>query len=354
MPNYFRPNVEAMAGYAPGEQPRPEERVIKLNTNENPYPPGPRVMAALRDIPADALRRYPDPMASRLRRAASQLWGVPPEMILAGNGSDDLLTIAVRSFAGEGDTVAFPWPTYSLYDSLCEIQGARALHVDWPDDFRLPAGLADTGAKLVFVANPNAPSGTFVPVEELERFASRLPGVLAVDEAYADFAEDTFLRVIRRHRNVIVLRTLSKSYSLAGARIGLAVGDPELIAGMVKVKDSYNVDALCDRLGAAALEDQEHFRAGVDKIKAERARLTGLLAGLGFRVLPSRANFVLARRPAPDAKALYLGLKERGVLVRFFDRPGLRDALRITVGLPEETDALIAALGGLLPASPGR
>jgi histidinol-phosphate aminotransferase len=360
--SHFRPNVDAMHGYTPGEQPRAGERVVKLNTNESPYPPSPKVLAALRDIPADALRRYPQPTSEDLRRTAARVWsayGITPEMVLAGNGSDDLLTIAVRSFAGEGDRVAFPWPTYSLYDTLCQIQAARAVRVPFPADWSLPAGeLLATGARLAFIANPNAPSGTALPASVIADFADRFPGVVVVDEAYADFAEPehTFLRVLAhggpagsvRHRNVVVLRTFSKSYALAGARLGLAFADPALISGMVKVKDSYNVDAVAARLGAAALEDQEHLAATVAKVRSERTRLTARLSALGFAVLPSRANFVLARRPgAPageTAGGLYRALKARGILVRYFDVPELRDALRISVGTPEENDALLAAL----------
>jgi histidinol-phosphate aminotransferase len=345
----FRKNIDRMHGYTPGEQPRPDERVIKLNTNENPYPPSPKVPAALREMPADLLRRYPDPMARRLCEAAARTWTLPgPEWTMAGNGSDDLLTIVIRAFVGEGESAAWPTPTYSLYESLCEIQNAKAIEVPWPADFSLPPAAAFAGAKLVFLCNPNAPTGTFVPVAALEAFCDAFAGVVVIDEAYCDFAEDSFLRVLPKHPNAIVLRTFSKSYSLAGARIGIAAAAPEMIRGLVKVKDSYNLDAVAIRMGVAAMEDVEYFRATVEKIRAERARLTAKLTGLGFDVLPSQSNFVLARRTSPAAKALYQQLKAKGILVRFFDRPGLTDALRITVGLPEETDALIAELGAMM------
>ncbi|MDP9036898.1 MAG: histidinol-phosphate transaminase [Myxococcota bacterium] len=345
----FRSNVERMTPYSPGEQPLDVERVVKLNTNENPYPPSPQVLQALRDLPADALRRYPDPDATRLRSAAARAWSLAsPAMVLAGNGSDDLLTIVVRAFAGEGDIVSFPWPTYSLYKTLCAIQNATALPVWWEDNYRLPQGLVDAHAKLVLVANPNAPSGTFVPVADLEALARAIDGVLVIDEAYVDFADDSFLRVITRHDNVIVLRTLSKSYSLAGARIGFAVAAPALIAGLRKVKDSYNVDAMCLAIGEAALADVSHLRANVLAICNERRRLSDQLSLLGFEVVPSHANFVLARRATPTARVIHEALKARGVLVRYFDDTALLDCLRITVGRPQDTDALVFALHEVL------
>ncbi|MDP9149047.1 MAG: histidinol-phosphate transaminase [Myxococcota bacterium] len=345
----FRSNVERMTAYSPGEQPVDMGRVVKLNTNENPYPPSPHVLQALKELPADALRRYPDPDATRLRSAAARAWSLAsPSMVLAGNGSDDLLTIVLRAFAGEGDAVSFPWPTYSLYKTLCAIQNARALAVSWEENYRLPQGLVHGHAKLVIVANPNAPSGTFVPVADLEALARSIEGVLVIDEAYVDFAEDSFLRVIAQHDNVIVLRTLSKSYSLAGARIGFAVAAPALITGLHKVKDSYNVDAMCLAMGEAALGDAAHLRATVLAICDERARLSDQLSRLGFDVVPSHANFVLARRPAPTAKGIYEALKARGVLVRYFDDSALLDALRITVGRPEDTEALLSALHEVL------
>ena len=338
-----------MTAYTPGEQPLATERVVKLNTNENPYPPSPRVLLALRDVSDDALRRYPDPDATRLRAAAAKAWNLPsPAMVLAGNGSDDLLTVVVRSFAGEGDTVAFPWPTYSLYKTLCAIQNARALAVPWDDGYRLPQALVRAPAKLVLVANPNAPSGTFVRTSELEALARSIDGVLVVDEAYADFADDSFLRVLSSHENTVVLRTLSKSHSLAGARIGFAIAAPPLIAGLHKVKDSYNVDAMCLAIGEAALGDGDHLRATVAAVRQERRRLTEQLTLLGFDVVPSQANFVLARRAEPAAKDIYSALKARRVLVRYFDDPALLDALRITVGRPEDSDALITALREVL------
>jgi len=345
---YFRPNIEAMAGYQPGFQPR-QPGYIKLNTNENPYPPSPRVLKALRKACGDGLRKYPDPMAELLRRQAAHVFGTVPERILCGNGSDDLLNIAMRCFCSERDAAAFLYPTYGLYETLAVMQGARPVVVQYPEDYALPAELASTGARLTLVSNPNAPSGTFVAPAELARLAEGLDGVLLIDEAYVDFAEANCLDLVPRHENVIVTRTLSKSHSLAGLRVGFAVAQEPLIEGMTKVKDSYNLDALAIAGGAAAIADTEWLRQNVEKVKATRTRLTAALEQMGFRCWPSQANFVLARVPAgQDAAQIYERLFERKILVRYFPAPRLEDCLRIGIGTDEEMDALVAALAQVI------
>ena len=344
--SYLRKNIDAMAGYTPGEQPGEGERVVKLNTNENPYPPSPRVVEALRGVPPDRLRRYPDPMANKVRDLVAGMFGVGRDSVLCGNGSDELLTLAVRAFVGEGEAIAYPTPTYSLYPVLAEIQAARTIEIPTQADFSLPvAELARTKARLMILCNPNAPTGVFTPVETLGRIAERFPGVVIVDEAYVDFSSDHAMRLAKALPNVLVFRTLSKSYSLAGLRFGYAVGAAGLIKGLEKVKDSYNVDAVSIALAAAALQDQAWMLANAEKIRGERARLSKRLADFGFDVTPSEANFILAAVPGGDGRAWYEGLKGRGVLVRWWNLPRLADKLRITVGTPEENDALLAALG---------
>jgi len=334
-----------MAGYTPGEQPGEGDRVVKLNTNENPYPPSPRVVQALRDVTPDRLRRYPDPMANKVRDLVAGMFDVRRENILCGNGSDELLTLIVRAVVGEGEAVAYPTPTYSLYPVLAEIQAARVIEIPTQADFSLPvAELARTKARLMILCNPNAPTGVFTPVETLGRIAERFPGMVVVDEAYVDFSSDHAMRLAKTLPNVLVFRTLSKSYSLAGLRFGYAVGAAELIKGLEKVKDSYNVDAVSVALAAAAFQDQAWMLANAEKIRSERARLSARLAELGFVVTPSEANFILAAVPGGDGRAWYEGLKSRGILVRWWDLPRLADKLRITVGTPEENDALLAAL----------
>jgi histidinol-phosphate aminotransferase len=342
---YLRKNIDAMAGYTPGEQPKPGERFVKLNTNENPYPPSPRVMDALRAVEAPRLRRYPDPMADKVRDLVAGMCGVRREQVLCGNGSDELLSLAVRAFCGEGEGLVYPVPTYSLYPVLAELQGARAIELPTNDDFSLPvADLCRAKARLAILCNPNAPTGTWTPPEVLGQIAGRFPGAVVVDEAYVDFASGDAMELAKGRPNVLVFRTLSKSYSLAGLRFGYAVGPADLIEGLGKVKDSYNVDAVSIELAAAALEDQAWMLANREKIRAERSRLTERLAGLGFRVYPSEANFLLAAVPGGDGRAWYEGLKAKGILIRYWNLPRLADKLRITVGTPEENDALLAAV----------
>jgi histidinol-phosphate aminotransferase len=340
-----RPEIERLAGYVPGEQPR-DRRYVKLNTNENPHPPSPRVLEAIRAAVTGDLRLYPDPLATELRAKAAAVYGLSPDFILAGNGSDELLAIVLRACAGQGDRVVYPQPTYSLYDTLVAIQGATTVAIPFPEDYRLPADrLGEQGQALTIVCNPNAPSGTLAPTAAIEEIARGVRGLVVVDEAYVDFASDTALRLVERHENVLVLRTFSKSFSLCGMRIGLAFGQPALLAQLAKVKDSYNVSRLGLAAAAAALDDYGWMEANAARVRSTRSVLAAGLQGLGFQVLPSEANFVLARRPGEDMAVVQRQLRERGVLVRYFDVPGLRDALRITVGTPEEIDVLLEALG---------
>jgi histidinol-phosphate aminotransferase len=330
----------------PGEQPGPGRRVVKLNTNENPYPPSPRVLRVLAAAVNDGLRLYPDPEARGLRMRAAAVYGVPQEYVLAGNGSDECLALLVRALVDAGDRVAFPVPTYSLYDTLVAVQGGTAVRVPWPDDFALPASLVDARARLTFLCNPNSPSGTLVPTALVEDLARAVAGVLVVDEAYVDFARESAMALVLRHPNVVVLRTFSKSFSLAGLRIGLAFGHPDLLAGLRTVKDSYNLDRLALAAAEAALEDLDHMRANVARVRATRTRLAHALGDLGFAVLPSVATFVFARRAGEDLAPLARALAGRDILVRHFPTPEARDGLRITVGTDDEIDGLLAALAG--------
>jgi histidinol-phosphate aminotransferase len=345
----FRNNVEAMIPYVPGEQPAPGDRVIKLNTNENPYPPSPNVAEAVKaelDGNGSRLRLYSDPVALEFRKAASESTGFPIEQILAGNGSDELLALIVRAVVEPGDVIAYPYPTYVLYETLAQAQGAHTHEVEFPRDFSLPRELFGISAKLVFVASPNSPSGTTYPASQLAALARSVPAAMVVvDEAYADFADENALDLARELPNVVVLRTLSKSYSLAGMRLGLLFGAPSIVSGIAKVKDSYNLDRLAVAAGAAALRDGATMRENVAKIRRTRERLSGELRAMGFDVLPSSANFVFARlESAERARATYRALRDRKILVRYFDRPLLSDGLRITVGTDEEISTLLEAL----------
>jgi len=349
---FVRERIAAIEGYVPGEQPT-DPNVIKLNTNENPYPPSPRVMETIAGIRPDKLRRYPDPLGQSFRQAAAEVFQVRPEMVICGNGMDDVLNLAVRAFSGPEAGIVYPVPTYTLYAVLAQIQGSPVQEVPFGPDYALPLEeLLAADGRLMFLANPNSPSGTFVPKEQVEALARRFRGVLVVDEAYVDFADEDCLDLARRYENVLVCRTLSKGYSLAGLRFGFGVGHPELIAGLMKVKDSYNVDAISIEAATAAIRDADHARRNCERVRAERERLTAELRGLGMVVWPSQANFVLARIQTPPAREVYESLKQRGILVRYFDCPGLADKLRITVGTQAQNDALLGALGEILGREP--
>ena len=339
--------MRAVPPYVPGEQPGPGRRVIKLNTNENLYPPSPRVLSALAAAASDDVRLYPDPEAKALRTRAAAVYGVPEDHILAGNGSDELLALVLRATFDPGDRVAFPVPTYSLYDTLVAVQGGEVVRVAFPPDFGLPPGLAAARARVTFLCNPNSPSGTLTPLEQVEVLAREVAGVLVVDEAYVDFARSSAMGLVGRFPNVVVLRTFSKSFSLAGLRIGLAFGHPDLLTGLRTVKDSYNLNRLSQAAAVAALEDMGTMHANVARIRTTRQTLTARLRDLRYEVLPSEANFVLARRPGVDQAPVARALAERDILVRHFAVPALEDALRITVGTDAEIETLLAALTGI-------
>jgi histidinol-phosphate aminotransferase len=342
---FVRSNVARMAGYTPGEQPRADEQIIKLNTNENPFPPSPRVMEAIARVSGDALRKYPDPASREFCAAAAAALGVSPDMIITGNGSDDVLAFALSTFAGPGDVLAYPDPTYSLYPVLAELAEVTVSPVPWLEGWRLPIeGLLRTQAKAIFLANPNAPSGTMVPPAEIAALARRFEGLVLVDEAYVDFADENCLPLLREFRNVVVSRTLSKAYSLAGLRFGFAVAQREVIAEMNKAKDSYPCDALSIAAATAAISDQAYARKTWEHVKRERVRLTRELEGMGYSVLPSATNFLFAAVPGGDGRGAYEFLKQRGILVRYFDKPGQRERIRISIGTTEENDAVLKAL----------
>jgi histidinol-phosphate aminotransferase len=344
MSQFVRPPVRAMAGYTPGEQPRADEPVIKLNTNENPYPPSPRALEAIRQaLTGERLRKYPDPLGTAFRQAAARLHGVETDAILAGNGSDDILTILTRAFVPEGGLVVSPTPSYLLYRTLAEIQGARFCTVPFTADWRLPQPWPWPQANLTLVANPNSPSGTIVPNADLERLADSLAGPLVIDEAYVDFAEGHALALAVRP-NVIITRSLSKSYALAGIRFGYAIARPALVRELVKIKDSYNCDVLSLAAATAALEDQDYLRRSRARIVATRQRLSEALAGMGFTVCPSQANFVWCRRTDQPVKPIYENLKRRGILVRYMSYEDYGDGLRISVGSDPEIDRLLGEL----------
>ena len=344
---YFRKNIEKAKGYEPGLQPKQAD-VMKLNTNENPYPPSPAVMKVLAQIGAEQLRRYPDPIGQEFRQAAAEVNGISADCIMCCNGGDDLLSIAFRAFCDEERPVAYPAPTYSLYPVLARLQNCKAIEVPFDSEFNLPAKLAGTDAALTIVCNPNAPTGSFVSVEELASLADEISGVLLIDEAYVDFAEKNCAGLVKDFDNVLILRSMSKGYSLAGIRFGYAIAQSALIAGLMKVKDSYNVDAVAITAATAAIKDRQYFRETIEKVKAERGRLAASLRALKFEVPDSSANFILAQNKNCKASEIYDKLVQRNIYVRYFDLPGLKDKLRITVGTSEQNDTLLLALKEIL------
>lgn len=349
-----RPEIAAIAGYVPGEQPQ-AGAWTKLNTNENPYPPSPVVAEAVAAVcTGRTLAKYPDPLATRFREQAAEVLGIAPEMILCGNGSDDLLTILVRAYVGAGEALRVPTPSYILYRTLADIQGAACEEVAFTTNWSLPAFFTSPmtaegkPVKLAIVPNPNSPSGTLLSPDLLLEVAEQLPCPLVIDEAYGDFGETNCLDLVRQSERVIVTRSLSKSYALAGIRFGFAVAQPSVIEQLGKVKDSYNCDAISIAAATAAVADQGWLADNQSAIRATRSRLSEALRKLGFEVIDSQANFVWCTHSTHSHKAIYEALKNRQILIRFMKYSGWGDGLRITVGTDAEIDTLLAVLPDVL------
>lgn len=345
MSAYIAKAVAALAAYTPGEQPQ-DAGIVKLNTNENPYPPSPRVGEALKMFAADRLRLYPEPRNIALRRRLAELHGCSPEQVFVGNGSDEVLALATRAFVENEGSIGYFEPSYSLYPVLADIRGVDKRPVDLGPAFtwRMPEAFR---ASLFLLTCPNAPTGVQYARPDVAAFCRAFDGVVMVDEAYADFARENFmdLALAPANTNTLVMRTLSKSFSLAGLRLGYAVGPAPLMEALQKIKDSYNLDMLTQTVALAALGDPDHMRANVRRIQGTRERLRGRLAAAGWQVLPSQTNFLFARPPDGDAVRVFAQLRERKIIVRYF--PGLRtgEYLRITIGSDDQIDALLAALG---------
>jgi histidinol-phosphate aminotransferase len=343
--SFVRPNIAAMRGYVPGEQPR-GGKLIKLNTNENPYQCSPKVKMAIGRVVEQGLHKYPDPLAMAFRIRAGDLLGVDADWILCGNGSDDVLTIVTRALVGPGDVVRYANPSYLLYRTLAEIQSAACDVVNYRDDWSLGEEFARPRdrLRLVYLANPNSPSGTVIPPARVAELADSLPCPLLVDEAYVDFADTNCLALVAANERVLVSRSLSKSYALAGLRFGYVVAQPHVIEQLHKVKDSYNCDALSIAGATAAIDDQAWLTETRAKIIATRGRLTAALRELGFAAVDSQANFVWCTHPFVRAKPIYEQLKAHGVLIRYMSYPNWGDGLRISVGTDEQIDACLAML----------
>ena len=342
---YVRPDIAAIEGYVPGEQPR-GGKFIKLNTNENPYPCSPAVVRAIQATLGQGLQKYPDPMAEAFRRRTAELHGVEPSWIMCGNGSDDILTIVTRAFVGQGDLPAAAVSQLHPLQDAGSTAGGRIGRS--PVSIRLvPRGRLwrrRERLKLVFLPNPNSPSGTMLPPERIRELADRLPCPLLVDEAYVDFADTNCVKLVTENEKILVSRSLSKSYALAGLRFGYIVAQPHLIEQLIKVKDSYNCDALSIAGATAAIDDQAWLAENRAKIITSRGRLTEGMRRLGFATVQSQANFVWNPHPSLGLRPLYERLKAERILVRFMDYAGWGDGLRISVGTDEQIDACLAAL----------
>ena len=342
MKNLIRKSVEAMSGYVPGEQPK-GEKIIKLNTNENPWLCSPFVRDILNEIDVAELAKYPDPMCTDVRQVIAEKHEAGVGNVFAGNGSDEILALCIRAFADRNGSVGFFNPSYSLYPVLAQIEEieTRPVELDKNFEWQMPD---DYSASVFFLTNPNAPTGMLFPKEKIEKFVHDFAGVVVIDEAYADFARENCMELATKYENVLVVRTLSKSYALAGIRFGYCVGAKPLIDALFKIKDSYNVNRLTQELARVAILDDGTMEAMTAAVKDTRALLSAELNDLGFKVYPSETNFVWAKPPKPGAKKIFDELRKRNIFVRWFDGKRTKDYLRITVGTNEQIMELIAAL----------
>ena len=343
-------SVRKLTPYVPGEQPK-DKHVVKLNTNENPYPPSPKCAEVLKEFDLDRLRRYPDPVFTDLRARIATIWHTSPERVFVGNGSDEILTLAARAFVEDDEAIGSLDPSYSLYKTLAAIRNVAYTPTPLAADFSWNGRIATRGPKtsLFLLTNPNAPTGTFTPRDKIAAAAKRFKGVLLVDEAYADFAKENCvpLATAADNCNVIVMRTFSKSFSLAGLRVGYCIGPTDLIEALYKVKDSYNVDAVAQAVALAALNDLPWMKANVAKVRKTRARVAKVLAKCGWDVPESSSNFLFARPAHRPAKEIFEKLREQHIYVRYFPGPRTGDRLRITIGTDAQMDEFLAAVASL-------
>ena len=343
-------SVRDLTPYVPGEQPK-DAHVVKLNTNENPYPPSPACAAVLKKFDLDRLRRYPDPVFTDLRARIAAIWRTTPDRVFVGNGSDEILTLAARAFVEDNEAIGSLCPSYSLYQTLAAIRNVAFTPTPLAADFSWNGRIASRGPRtaLFLLTNPNAPTGTCAPMAKIAAAAKRFKGVLLVDEAYADFANGNCmpLATTADNRNVIVMRTLSKSFSLAGLRVGYCIGPTDLVEALYKVKDSYNVDALAQAVALAALNDLPWMRSNVAKVRKTRARVAKSLARRGWDVPESESNFLFARPAHKPAAEIFAALRAEHIYVRYFPGPRTGDRLRITIGTDAEMDEFLAAVARL-------
>jgi len=343
----LRKNIADMAGYVPGYQPQDISSWIKINTNENPYPPSPLVVKAILDelgTDGASLRNYPSASSRDLREAAGEVFGFDSSWIIMANGSDEVLNNLIRAFASEGEEIGYVHPSYSYYATLAEVQGAKVRTYGLTDDFRIADFPERYTGKIFFLTTPNAPLGPSFPVAYIEELAGRCDGMLVLDETYAEFAGSSAVKLVEKYENVAVTRTLSKSYSLAGMRLGLAIARPEVIQALDKIRDHYNLDRLAQVACLAALRDQSYLEDCCSKIRETREWFSSELRSIGYKVIPSQGNYVFASPPDGNGKRVYDGLYSRKILVRYFSEPLLSHGLRISIGTRDDMEKTLNAM----------
>ncbi len=348
---YWNTRLKNAAEYIPGEQPQGLDEFIKLNTNENPFPPSKTVLEAIRTATNDSLKRYPDPTARAIREAYAAAKGLDPDNVFVGNGSDEIFTLLFRGFIDPEDLAAFAYPSYALYSTLAQMNGIKYETVPLNKDFSYNlAAFLKKKYSLVIIANPNNPTGTYVEVEKIGSFLQKFKGLLVVDEAYIDFYGGSAANLTDEFDNLIVTQSMSKSYSLAGLRIGFAVASLEIIRGLMKIKDSYNVDMLATAGAVAAIKDKRSFTYNIEMVVSNKEYLEESLVALGFEVVPSRANFIFTRHPEFKSSDLYQKLKEKQILIRHYTGPVQSEYIRISVGTMMEIKAVIKELKAITGA----
>jgi histidinol-phosphate aminotransferase len=342
-------HIARLKAYEPGRQPGDGERVVKLNTNENPYPPSPWVEEAIREEGVENLRLYPDPASQHLRETAASLYGLTPEQVLCGNGSDEIIGILLRTFTSPGDAIGYYEPSYSYYKTLGAIHALDLVPTPLGKDPLHPPLPHQRELAIFFLTNPNSPMGFSLAPAFVERLASHLQGMVVVDEAYADFAQKNCLALVKEIPNLMVTRSLSKSYSLAGMRVGFVFGAAKWIEQMDKVRDHYNLNRVAQAVSCVALRDQRHFQENRDRVLRTRERFCRALESLGLEAFPSEANFVFVNlASAEEASRIFSILTERGIYVRYFPQPGLDRGLRVSIGTDEQMDLLLEELRTLV------
>ena len=351
MSRYWSELVASLSPYVPGEQPR-RRNLVKLNTNENPYPPSPRVLDAIAAVDGDALRRYPDPESRELQSAFAARHGLAPDNVFVGNGSDEVLAHTFQGLLRHEAPLLFPDITYSFYPVWCELYGIDYRRLPLRDDFSLDVDDYAAGQGAIIIPNPNAPTGVLLALADIRRLLAANPdAVVVIDEAYIDFGGDSATSLVPQHDNLLVVQTLSKSRSLAGLRVGVAMGHAALIEGLARVKNSFNsypMDVVAQRAALASLQDEDYYRDCCQRVIDTRQRLAAELSGRGFEVLPSAANFLFVRHRVQPARELFARLRECGIIVRYFDKPRISEYLRISVGTDVDCDALLDALSELV------